>query len=86
MDRKVFIKQQAPEQSKSGFIIPEGATNNKKSNIGTIVAVAPGNELEPMLHKVGDKVLFNLNAGRDIDLGGEKLKMIVDTDIFITLQ
>jgi len=85
MDRTVFIKQDPPAESKSGLIIVSSSVDTSKSNIGTIVSLAEGNELEPMLHNVGDKVMFNLHAARDIDLGTEKLKMIVDTDIFLTL-
>jgi chaperonin GroES len=48
---------------------------------GTIVAAGPGKKDEPVTVKVGDAVLYGKYAGTEINIAGEDLLIMRESDI-----
>lgn len=78
--RVVIQPDPVKEKTEAGIIIPE--TAKIKGNMGTVVAVGPGNNIEPMDLKVGDHVLYGPNSGIDID----GLILIQQRDVYAVLE
>ncbi|MDP4277723.1 MAG: co-chaperone GroES [Bacteroidota bacterium] len=77
---RVVVKPAAAEQkTASGIIIPDSA--KEKPLKGEVVAVGPGTKDEVMQVSVGDVVLFGKYAGTEIELDGEKLLIMRQSDI-----
>lgn len=84
--RSVFIKPDAPvEKTASGIFLPESMQEANTENVGTVITAAPGTEEEPVCYRKGDRVKYDKNAGRDLDIDGEHVKMVADTDIYCTI-
>jgi len=87
MKRNVFIKQDPTrETTVSGIYLPASLQDKERENIGTVIKFGPGTEDEPMLYRKGDRVKFSPHAGRDVEYEGEAIKIMVDTDIYCTLN
>ncbi len=78
-DRVVVKPADAEEKTASGIIIPD--TAKEKPQRGVIVAVGPGKVDEPMTVKEGDTVLYGKYSGTDINLDGEELLIMRESDI-----
>lgn len=83
-DRVVVRPCQAESQTPGGIMLPEMA--QEKSERGAVVAVGPGHLFEsgqriPVAVQVGDQVLFAKYAGADIEVEGEKLKMLREGEL-----
>lgn len=77
---RVIIKPAAPETvSKGGIIIPD--TAQEKPQRGTVVAAGPGKKDEPVSVKVGDTVLYGKYAGTEIQIEGNDLLIMRESDI-----
>lgn len=77
---RVVIKPAAAEETTaSGIIIPDSA--KEKQLKGEVVAVGPGTKDEEMEVSVGDVVLYGKYAGTELDLGGEDLLIMNQSDI-----
>lgn len=77
---RVLIKPAVAEQkTASGIIIPDSA--KEKPLKGDVIAVGPGTKDETMQVKVGDAVLFGKYAGTELELDGEKLLIMRQSDI-----
>ena len=61
LDRLLIEPIPDKEKTSAGLIIPEMA--KRKPTSGTVLAIGEGRKDEPILCKVGDKVMFNENAG-----------------------
>jgi chaperonin GroES len=72
----------ADKKTESGIIIPDAVVEKEKPTIGEIVDVGPGTTDEPMVVKVGDKVMFGKHAGSEVDLQEEKLLIMNLRDIY----
>jgi chaperonin GroES len=68
------------EKTAGGIIIPDTAQD--KPQQGEVVAVGNGRKDEPMTVKVGDVVLFGKYGGTEIELDGDKLLLLKESDIF----
>jgi chaperonin GroES len=68
------------EKTAGGIIIPDTAQD--KPQQGEVVAVGNGRKDEPMTVKVGDIVLFGKYGGTEIELDGDKLLLLKESDIF----
>ncbi len=78
---RVVVKAAAAEQKTSGgIIIPD--TAKEKPQRGTVVAVGTGKKDEPLTVKVGDLVLYGKYAGTEINVEGEELIIMRESDIF----
>ena len=74
------------EESKTagGILLPD--TAQKKSQKGTVIAIGSGKVLDngerlPFEVAVGDRVLFAMYSGVDIEEGGKKFLLLSERDI-----
>jgi chaperonin GroES len=79
-DRVIVKPAEKAEKTAGGIIIPDTAQD--KPQQGEVVAVGNGRKDEPMTVKVGDVVLFGKYGGTEIELDGEKLLLLKESDIF----
>jgi len=82
-DRVVVRAAVAEEKSSGGIIIPD--TAKEKPQRGIIVAVGNGKKDEPLTVKVGDSVLYGKYAGTELNVDGEDLLIMRESDIFAIL-
>jgi chaperonin GroES len=81
---RVLIEPVAAEQTTaSGIIIPD--TAKEKPQRGKVIAVGTGKKDEPMTVKVGDNVLYGKYAGTEIQIEGQDLLIMRESDIFATI-
>jgi chaperonin GroES len=82
-DRVLVKPDAAEEKTASGLIIPD--TAKEKPQRGTVVAVGAG-KIEngtkiDMTVKAGDKVLYGKYAGTEVNVNGEELMIMRESDI-----
>lgn len=87
-DRIIVKPAEAEETTKGGIILPD--TAKEKPMQGEIVAagkgkVENGNMIE-MQVKVGDKVLYGKYSGTEINVDGEELLMMRESDVFAVIN
>lgn len=86
----VLIKPlEAEIKTASGIILPE--TAQQKPQTGEVIAVGPGRvtikgEKEPMVVKVGQKVVYKKWGGSDVKLNGEELVLVEQKDILAIVK
>ena len=78
-DRVIVKADPAETVTKGGIIIPD--TAQEKPQRGTVIAAGPGKKDEPMAVKPGDKVLYGKYAGTDIQIDGDDLLIMRESDI-----
>jgi len=78
-DRVVVRAEAAEQTTKGGIIIPD--TAKEKPQRGTIIAIGTGKKDEPMTVKVGNTVLYGKYAGTEINIEGEELLIMRESDI-----
>ena len=83
-DRIVVKADDAEETTAGGIVLPDAA--KEKPQRGTVVAVGPGRLLDSgerasVCVEVGDKVLFGKYGGTDIEVEGEEVKILRESDI-----
>ena len=66
-----------------GLYIPDNA--KEKPQQGTIVAVGPGSQDEPMEVKVGEIVLYGKYAGTEVTVDNKKYLIVKQSDILAVL-
>ena len=85
---RVIVEAMTQETSKSGIIIPD--TAKEKPQQGKVVAVGPGRlsengeRLAPEV-KSGDVVLFGKYSGTEIEVDGDELLILRESDILAVL-
>ncbi|HUX79512.1 MAG TPA: co-chaperone GroES [Alphaproteobacteria bacterium] len=90
LSNRVVIKQdEAPSQTKGGIHLPESA--QEKSTMGSILAVGPGNrndqgDINPMSVKEGDKVCYEKYGGTEVDVDGEKVVVLRESEILAIVE
>ena len=82
-DRVIVKPAKSEEKTAGGIIIPD--TAKEKPQRGTIVAAGPGKKDEPVAVKPGDSVLYGKYAGTEIQINGEELLIMRESDIFAIL-
>lgn len=82
-DRVVIKPAVAEEKSQGGIIIPD--TAKEKPLKGEVVAVGKGTKDRAMELKVGDVVLYGKFAGTEIDIEGEKVLIMKESDVLAIL-
>lgn len=74
-----------PEKTESGLFIPEKSQNTKDSTKAEIVYAGPGRRVngvwEEVLYVPGDIVLISKFGQRIVELDGEKLIMVPDSEV-----
>ena len=78
-DRVIVKPDAAEEKTAGGIIIPD--TAKEKPQRGTIVAAGVGKKDEPVTVKVGDTVLYGKYAGTEIQIEGQDLLIMRESDI-----
>ena len=83
-DRVVIRRLEADEKTAGGIIIPD--TAKEKPMEGEVVAVGPGardeaGKLQPLDVKAGDRILFGKWSGTEVELDGEELLIMKESDI-----
>ena len=87
-DRVLVRAEEAEESTPSGIILPD--TAKEKPQIGTIISVGPGKlseagDLIKMTLKKDDKVLYGKYSGTEVNINGEDLLIMKESDILATL-
>lgn len=83
-DRVVVRANDAEETTAGGIVLPDAA--QEKPQRGTVVAVGPGRLLDSgerssLSVEVGDEILFGKYGGTDIEVDGEEVKILRESDI-----
>ena len=83
-DRVVVRTSDAEETTAGGIVLPDAA--KEKPQRGSVVAVGPGRLLDSgercsLSVSVGDQVLFGKYGGTDIEVDGEDVKILRESDI-----
>jgi len=83
-DRVVVEVSAAEETTAGGIVLPDNA--KEKPQRGKVVAVGPGKLLDsgkrgPLSVTVGDEVIFGKYGGTEIEVNGEEIKILRESDI-----
>ena len=83
-DRIVVQPLDAEETTAGGIVLPDAA--QEKPQRGKVVAVGPGRLLDSgersaVSVTVGDEVLFGKYGGTDIEVEGDEVKILRESDI-----
>ncbi len=83
-DRVVIRRAEGDLKSKGGIIIPD--TAKEKPQEGEVIAVGPGarddsGKLIPLDVKAGDTILFGKWSGTEVQIDGEELLIMKESDI-----
>lgn len=81
---RVVVKEIKEEQElASGIIIEHGAKEVPRK--GTVLFCGPGYKDEPTTVKPGDTVLYEQNAGTEVEIDGEKIVYMRERNVIIIL-
>ena len=89
-DRVIVKQSEAEEKTKSGILLPD--TAKEKPTKGKVVAVGPGKLDEkngkPMELgvRVGDNVYYGKYSGTDVEIDGQKLVILRESDLLGVLE
>ena len=78
-DRVIVKPAKAEEKTAGGIIIPD--TAKEKPQRGVVVAAGPGKKDETVTVKVGDTVLYGKYSGTEIQIEGDDLLIMRESDI-----
>jgi chaperonin GroES len=83
-DRVVVKPSEAEETTAGGIVLPDSA--REKPQRGTVVAVGPGKLLDSgnrgeLSVKVGDVVIYGRYGGSEVEVDGQEMKILRETDI-----
>ena len=79
-DRVLVRPAEAEQKTASGIIIPD--TAKEKPQRGEVLAVGKGTKDHDMTVKVGDQGLYGKYSGTEIEIDGEKLMIMKESDIY----
>ena len=83
-DRVVVEPREAEERTSGGIVLPD--TAKERPQRGTVVAIGPGRMLDSgqrgeLSVSVGDEVIYGKYGGTDIELNGDEIKILRESDI-----
>jgi chaperonin GroES len=83
-DRVVVEPVEAEERTAGGIVLPDAA--KEKPQRGTVVAIGPGKLLDSgkrgdLSVSVGDVVIYGKYSGTDIEVNGNDVKIVRESDI-----
>ena len=83
-DRVVVEPIEAEETTAGGIVLPDSA--KEKPQRGTVVAVGPGRLLDSgergsLSVGIGDEVIYGKYGGSDIEVEGDEVKILRESDI-----
>lgn len=79
-DRVLVKPLPKEEKTAGGLIIPD--TAKEKPTKGKVIAVGDGKKDEPMTVKVGDSIFYGKFSGTEINIEGEHLIIMKESDIY----
>jgi chaperonin GroES len=85
LDDRVVVKPvEAEERTAGGIVLPD--TAKEKPQRGKVVSIGPGKLLEngqrgTLSVAIGDEVIYGKYSGTDIDIEGDEVKILRETDI-----
>jgi chaperonin GroES len=85
LDDRVVVKPvEAEERTAGGIVLPDSA--KEKPQRGKVVSIGPGKLLEngqrgTLSVSIGDEVIYGKYSGTDIELEGDEVKILRETDI-----
>lgn len=82
-DRVIIRPAQAEEVTAAGIIIPDSA--KEKPLKGTVIAVGPGTKDEVMELKDGDTVLYGKYDGTELEIEGDKVLIMRQSEVLAIL-
>ena len=88
-DRVLVRRIESDEKTKGGLIIPD--TAKEKPAEGEIVSVGPGARkdsgelIEPSV-KAGDRILFGKWSGTEVQIDGEELLIMKESDVLGVIE
>lgn len=82
-DRVIIRPAQAEEVTAAGIIIPDSA--KEKPLKGTVIAVGPGTKDEVIELKDGDTVLYGKYAGTELEIEGDKVLIMRQSEVLAIL-
>ena len=88
-DRVLVRRIEQDEKTTGGIIIPD--TAQEKPTEGEVLAVGSGvrdenGKLQPLDVKTGDRILFGKWSGTEVELDGEELLIMKESDIMGVLK
>jgi chaperonin GroES len=83
-DRVVVEPMEAEAMTAGGIVLPDAA--KEKPQRGTVVSVGPGKLLDSgergtLSVKIGDEVIYGKYSGTEIELNGQDVKILRESDI-----
>ena len=78
-DRVLVEPAAAETKTSSGIIIPD--TAKEKPQKGTVVAVGPGTQENPITVKVGEQVLYGKYSGTELQHEGKDYLIMKENDL-----
>lgn len=84
-DRLVVEPFEAEERTSGGIVLPDSA--REKQQMGKVLAIGPGKLLEKsgaraqMSVKIGDTVLYGKYSGTEIELNGDDVVILRESDV-----
>ena len=83
-DRVVVEPMEAEEKTSGGIVLPD--TAQEKPQRGKVIAVGPGKLLDSghrgeLSVAVGDEVIFGKYGGTEIEIDGDEVKILRESDI-----
>ena len=83
-DRVVVQPMESEERTAGGIVLPDSA--KEKPQRGTVVAVGGGKLLDngkrgELSVQIGDQVIYGKYGGTDIEISGEEVKILRESDI-----
>ena len=83
-DRVVVEPKEAEERTAGGIVLPD--TAKEKPQRGKVLSVGPGKLLDSgergaLSVKVGDEVIYGKYAGSEIEVEGQDVKILRESDI-----
>lgn len=83
-DRVVVEPIAAEEKTAGGIVLPD--TAKERPQRGTVIAVGPGKLLDSgkrgeLSVAVGDEVIYGKYGGTDIEINGDEIKILRESDI-----
>jgi chaperonin GroES len=88
-DRVIVKQSEAEEKTRSGIVLPDSA--KEKPTRGKVIAVGPGKLDEkgrPMeiALRTGDTVYYGKYSGTEVEIDGEKLVILRESDVLGVLE
>ncbi len=88
-DRIVVEPMEAEEMTAGGIVLPD--TAKEKPQRGTVLAVGPGKLLDngqrgQLSVAVGDQVIYGKYGGTEIEVDGEDVKILRETEILAKIS